>query len=185
MRECFVGRVNERAVVTDALARARVGRPVPVVVAGEPGIGKSALLAAAVAEAEHRGFRSVVIAADRVDAVVPRAAMRLAFEDLLAEEGDPSLHATATTLHAALARRPGEPAAGELPQLVQRLVEGWAFRSPVIVGIDDLHYADAQTAATVLHLMRTVRRQRVLVVATTRPAPALAAERRRRHHTTV
>ena len=101
--------------------------------------------------------------------------MRLAFEDLLAEERDPSLLATATTLQAALARQPGEPTVGELPQLVQRLVEGWAFRSPVIVAVDDLHHADAQTAATVLHLMRTVRSQRVLVVATTRPPPALAA----------
>ncbi len=56
---------------------------------------------------------------------------------------------------------------------MQRVLDGWAFRSPVLVAIDDLHHADAHSATTVVHLMRTIRQARVFIVATTRSSPAV------------
>ncbi|MGA2829956.1 MAG: ATP-binding protein [Streptosporangiaceae bacterium] len=44
----FVGRVDELALLDESLTAARAGRPGVVVVEGEPGIGKTALLRQAV-----------------------------------------------------------------------------------------------------------------------------------------
>ena len=56
---------------------------------------------------------------------------------------------------------------------LQRLLEGWAFRSPVLLAVDDLHHADARTVDAVLHVVDAVRRHRLFVVMTTRPPPFL------------
>ncbi len=173
MPDVFVGRVNERAVVRDLLQRARGGHPRPLVVRGDAGIGKSSLLGWVLTEAEQSGMRTVAAGADRVDAGVPYAALRLALDVPLAEETDPSLITAASDLRAALARNATPASRDEVQLLLQRVVEGWAFRSPVLFGFDDLHHADAHTASAVLHLMRNVRGQRVLVVGTTRREPFL------------
>jgi DNA-binding CsgD family transcriptional regulator len=173
--EVFVGRIKELAVAADLLQRARAGRPAPLLVSGPPGSGKTAFLRRVVDDARHLGFRTVLISADRVDADIPHAATRLALDPLLLDETDPSLLAPAAALREALAHR--TPVTRDrLHALMARMLEGWAFRSPVLFGVDDLHHADRQSASTVIHLMRAARQQRAFIVATTRPAPAIAAD---------
>jgi DNA-binding NarL/FixJ family response regulator len=173
--EVFVGRTKELAAAGELLQRARAGQPAPLLVTGLPGSGKSAFLRRVVDDARHQGFRTVVISADRVDAAVPHAATRLVLDPLLLDEADPSLLAPAAALREALARR--TPVTRDrLHALMARMLDGWAFRSPVLFAIDDLHHADPHSASTVVHLMRTARRQRAFIVATTRPAPAIPAD---------
>jgi predicted ATPase len=51
------GRAAEIAVLTEALDRAASGQPAVVLIEGEAGIGKTRLLAEALADARGRGLR--------------------------------------------------------------------------------------------------------------------------------
>src|SRR5207248_10211490 len=51
----FVGRVRERRMLEEAWSAARLDRPVVVLVAGEPGIGKTRLVAEFVGSANRDG----------------------------------------------------------------------------------------------------------------------------------
>jgi predicted ATPase len=55
----LIGRTRELASLDDAIQRATDGRPSVVLVAGEAGIGKSALLAASLARAADAGVRTL------------------------------------------------------------------------------------------------------------------------------
>ena len=52
-----VGREAEEAALLDVLARAEAGTPATALLVGEPGIGKSRLVAKVIAAARERGFR--------------------------------------------------------------------------------------------------------------------------------
>jgi DNA-binding CsgD family transcriptional regulator len=70
----LVGRLAERAAVSRALMTVRRGRSAVLVVRGEPGIGKTALVDAAVAEAA--GMRVLQIAGVESEAELPFAAVQ-------------------------------------------------------------------------------------------------------------
>jgi DNA-binding CsgD family transcriptional regulator len=159
-----VGREKERALASEHLRRARAGAPRPLLIAGEPGTGKSTLLAQVVADARAGGFRSIHVRADRVDAGVPYAALRLALEDQFGDDGPCEL---ARLLERSMATG-AYPAPSEVSSQLRLAMADWAFRGPVLLAIDDLHLADSGTSAAVLFLMRHLRRERVAIVATSR-----------------
>jgi DNA-binding CsgD family transcriptional regulator len=172
--DVLVGRDNELVAGAESLRRARVGSPQPLLICGEPGSGKTSLLRQLLDDARSSGFRIVLARADRADAGVPYAALRFALDVALKEEDSPNLTAVAASLGDALQLGPAGDAGSnriDVLELLRRLLEGWAFKQPVVFAIDDLHAADADTAAAVFYLMRHVRNERVLVVATTRRDP--------------
>lgn len=69
------GRSRELGQLLDALRSAGNGRASLAVVSGEPGIGKSALLAAAVEQAERQGFMVASAAAHQNDNISPLASL--------------------------------------------------------------------------------------------------------------
>ncbi|MBO0774278.1 MAG: AAA family ATPase, partial [Actinobacteria bacterium] len=157
----LVARAGALADIDAALAAARASRGSLVLVTGEPGIGKSRLLAEAADRA--RGFRAVrswcppaaTGAALRPWSQVVRA---LAGADTTAARlvsDSPYL----TGLAAAGQRLPGDPegARSQLAFDLAGLVAATAARRPVLLIIDDLHDADASSLRLLAELAPSLR----------------------------
>ena len=71
------GRAQEQAVIAGLLADARDGRRGALVLRGEPGIGKTALLEHAAATAAEAGFRTVRASGVEYEAELPFAGLSL------------------------------------------------------------------------------------------------------------
>jgi predicted ATPase len=137
------------------LDEARVGVPQVVVVEGEPGIGKSRIVAAAAARAAERGTAVLTGRAYRhlslpylplLDALFP------ALDRLVA--ADPGLEPDADLLRRLQGTgRAGEPAhRGRVLSGLTRLVFELARRRPLLLVVEDVHHADAATATLLRHL---------------------------------
>jgi DNA-binding CsgD family transcriptional regulator len=159
----LVGRDDELRRVTTLLDEARRGRSGTLVVVGEPGVGKSALLA----EGRARAQDMCVLAATGVESEVelPFASLHELFRpvlDLLPRIPPPQAHALGT----ALALEVGEPdtlavGAGTLSLLVEA-----AEAAPVLVVLDDAHWLDRASAeALAFAARRTVGEQLAFLVA--------------------
>ena len=168
----FVGRSAELAVYERAVDDARDGLPSVLLVSGEAGIGKSRLIAEGARRSEvplyvgrcvHVGgdlipLRPVADLLRQVRRSVPSA---LADADLLAPSGG--------------GRAPGSGAAGSglagpggLFVTVLDLVGTLAADGPVVVGIEDLHWADDATWDLFELLARSLVDERVVLVGTHR-----------------
>ena len=180
-----VGREPELAAVEAAWAAARAGEARAVVVSGEPGIGKSRLLAEAARAAHRDGAlvlfgrcdREPVVAyqplAEAIRAWV-RAAPPGALRDGLGWEA-----AELARLVPDLARRAGAPAPPpaapddgaarhRLAEAVVAFVDDRAAERPVVLAVDDAQWADAATIGLLRHLLRALPATPLLVVATHR-----------------
>jgi DNA-binding CsgD family transcriptional regulator len=148
-REVVRGREAEQRVIRDLLRRARRGVGGVLLVDGEPGIGKSLLLRDATDEAAEQGFSLAAGAADQVGQVIPffalRAALREPFAGLAAE--DPG-------------RDRPDAAAWWITQIRAHL-EQRAAAAPVLVCLDDLHWAGPATLAALRALPRDLKRHPV------------------------
>src|SRR5215217_1813199 len=178
----FVGRERELAAMIDALERAAGGTFAAEFVAGESGVGKSRLLNELSKAAEARGAR--VLAGDCVSfsgGELPYAPVRSALRGL-ARELDPDplgellglgreeLARLVPELGVPGSAAPAEPATGEqgaqsrlfelLLGVVARLGEG----APVMLVIEDIHWADRSTLDFLAFLIADARRERLLLV---------------------
>jgi DNA-binding CsgD family transcriptional regulator len=176
----LIGRTAELAELEAALADAAAERPSIAIVAGESGVGKSRLLAELEDRARDSG--ALVLTGDCVDlgeselAYVPLvAALRP-----LARSGDPALtepvRAAVAPLMPGLGATPDPSDAVDEGGTQARLFEGLLLlldglgaERPVLLVIEDLHWADRSTRAALAFLARSLISERVLVVATYRP----------------
>lgn len=172
----FVGRGSELSALLDAQRDARVHA---VLVVGDPGIGKSRL----VEEFTDRLPRETLVLLGRCPAFgnegVPYAPFIAVTRSLIRRLGVDGLAAQLPTGPALahwlpeLAARPGGEATepdqirlfGELLTLLERL----AATHPVLVVLEDLHWADASSRALLAFLVANLAEQRLLVVGTYRP----------------
>jgi DNA-binding CsgD family transcriptional regulator/tetratricopeptide (TPR) repeat protein len=176
----LIGRAAELAELEAALADAAEGRPSLAFVAGESGVGKSRLLAELEQLAADSG--ALVLAGDCVDlgeSELPYVPLVAALRPL-ARSGDAAL--TEPLREAVAPLLPGLAAPPELADpgrdigAQARLFEGLlslldalAVERPVLLLIEDLHWADRSTRAALAFLARSLSRERVLVVASYRP----------------
>ncbi|MEU9836392.1 AAA family ATPase [Streptosporangium sp. NPDC048047] len=128
------GREPERAEVLRLLEGVAGPGTHVLLVEGEPGIGKSLLLAEAAAAAAARGTDVAAGRADELERMMPLAPLLSALEE--------------TTTRAAVARSafPGEP--GLLMWLAERVrttLERRAAAGPLLLALDDLQWADPVT----------------------------------------
>jgi DNA-binding CsgD family transcriptional regulator len=139
-----IGREHERARIDALLEAGRRGRTGTLVVAGEPGIGKTALLEDACERAA--GLRVLKVTAAEAESSLPFAGLHALLQplsDLFSRLEEPQERSLRIAL--ALAEG-GEPEvlavnAGALTVLAEA-----ASKRPLLVAVDDAHWLDAPSA---------------------------------------
>jgi tetratricopeptide (TPR) repeat protein len=176
----FVGRSAQLAELEAALRDAGHGRPSLALIAGDSGVGKSRLVEELSRRARESGAR--VLSGDSVelgDGELPYAPLLGALRPLV-RAGDPSLDALSPPLRSALASiLPGleeqggsdgsAAAQSHVFEALLALLEELGEESPVVLVIEDLHWADSSTRSFLGFLVRALCGERLLVVATYRP----------------
>ncbi len=165
----LVGRDNEMALLTGLIAEVARGRGGSVLIEGEPGIGKSALVRAAVAEAPEAGCQVFWGAGDELGQALPL----LPFLDGLRVR-EPSPNPRRNTIVRLLrgevtADRTDVPAV--LAEQLLALVAEQCTVRPTILVIDDLQWADQASITLWGRLARSVRQVPLLLIGMTRPVP--------------
>jgi Protein kinase domain/AAA ATPase domain len=189
----IVGRAAERAILADLLRRARDGACHMALISGESGIGKSALAEAILDEARDAGcvvlrgacreqeavtynaFDQVVDgAATLIERAVHHGALRP--RDLADAVGNdlmllarlfPVLRELASA--EAIEALPAEVDRERAFAVVQRLIERVTMHRPVVLLLDDLHWADEDSLALLAHLLRAPGTRGLFVMATAWP----------------
>ena len=162
----FVGRVRELRELERALDAARAGSGATVLVAGEAGIGKTRLVSELARRAHDAGFEILLgRAIDLVGTELPYQP----FAEALRPLGDP--------------RQVGERSAGSQLHVFENtltLLTDRAAAAPVLLVLEDLHWADTSTLDLVAFLARNLADRRLLLLATYRADELSSAERMRR-----
>jgi len=164
-REVMRGRETEQKMIRDLLRRAQQrGAGGVVLVEGEPGIGKTLLLHDSTDEAAELGFSLAAGSADPLGQAIPffalRAALREAFAGLTADD---------------LGRDLPDAAAWWITQ-IRAYLEQRAAVAPVLVCLDDLHWASPATLAALRALPRDLKRHPVAWLLARSSAPQLAVD---------
>jgi class 3 adenylate cyclase len=156
-----IGRESELAALEAALTDAIGGRGQVTLVAGEAGQGKSALLRLFDERARAAGARVMLGECTEVEARRPFGP----FIDALV--------AASLPLPEELAGGPGAMAAVEVERYrvhagFARTLAAAARENPLVLAIEDLHWADEATLELVPYLARKLRGERMLLLATYR-----------------
>ena len=192
----LIGRDEEIAALTAVIDAAGTGKGRTIFLAGERGIGKSRLAAAAAERAAKKKFTVAVGRAYAVeqgtpyapwaDALVPiLRALEPTTLTTLSRGGDAEL----MSLFPMLGRAGASAVRGESPELRTRqqwtlaqLLIKLAARSPLLIVLEDLHWADASSIELLHFLARQVGEARIAIIATyasderDRQGPIRAAE---------
>ncbi|AWB88107.1 helix-turn-helix transcriptional regulator [Mycetocola zhujimingii] len=170
----MIGRESELAQLHAVFDQVLTGRPQGVVISGEAGIGKTRLIE------EFLGLASadaLVLTGQSVDlgAVgAPYSPIQSVLRGLVAELGPEAvLEASGpgaealTALLPELGAQGADPAGAALNRLhdtVTTLFESVSRRTPLVIAIEDLHWADEGTLDLLRFLLRVLGRGRILVV---------------------
>jgi DNA-binding CsgD family transcriptional regulator/tetratricopeptide (TPR) repeat protein len=170
----LVGRDAEMARLSALLDDVAAGRAVTALVGGDAGVGKSRLVAEVMTIAGRGGFTVLCGQCAEIGDSVPYLPFADAFRTA------PSHIEQAVKARPVLARLlpdGGEPAQGTGPSGMARqqmfgavlgALAELAAASPVLLVLEDLHWADATTRHLVTFLARMLRRERVAIVGTYR-----------------
>ena len=197
----FVGRVEELQLLEAARGRAADADPAVVLVGGEAGVGKTRLVAELTSRCATDGTRVLVGGCVPVgDGALPYAPIVEALRALLAELGAEAVRELVGPSWPELARllpalgapdRAGPPdqaAQARLFELLLGLLGRLGEQAPLVLVVEDLHWADRSTRDLLAFLVRNLRRERLLLVVTyrndepgqqrLRPLPGRAGPRR-------
>jgi DNA-binding CsgD family transcriptional regulator len=176
-RPPLVGRAAELGRLTRLLAEAEAGRPVVVLLSGDAGVGKTRLVTELAEVAGRRGFTVLTGHCAELADTVPylpladalrRAATGPAVRDAVAAR--PVLSRLLPD------RQPDGPDGAGLPGMAQQQLFGavlgmlaeLASAAPVLLVLEDMHWADRSTRDLVTFLSRVLHRERIALVVTYR-----------------
>jgi tetratricopeptide (TPR) repeat protein len=184
-RTAHVGRPVERRLAAELVAAAAAGRGGLVLVSGEAGIGKTRLTEEAAAEAHDRGTATLLGRCLEAEQAVPwlpllevleQLAGQLPDEELLALLGDAGPEVTRVV--PSLRRRfpelpppldlPAEQARHLLYSSLRDVLLRLAAVRPLLLVLEDLHWADSATLTLLEHLVDRLETARILVLGTYR-----------------
>jgi predicted ATPase/DNA-binding NarL/FixJ family response regulator len=176
----FIGRQEEVGRLHRALQSAGAGEPATVLIAGEAGIGKTRLVeefaGLVTQQSQVLLGRCLQLSGGGLPYGPIVDALRGLTHSLDRRELDELVGPTSRDLarllpNAALTRPSGpvsEFARSRLFELVLRFLDRLARRRPVVVIVEDIHWADRSTLDLVMFLVRMARHERLLTVATYR-----------------
>ncbi|TYB51139.1 AAA family ATPase [Nonomuraea sp. PA05] len=168
-----VGRDAELGLLADAVSGAAGGSLRAVAVRGDPGMGKTRLLAELAALARARGFAVHQGQATEFERDVPFGVYLNAFEPQPGAPGGDAQNALTELLLDATgpseARRAGLDRY-RLFQRARRLIEDQGAAGPVAIVLDDLHWADQSSVELTEYLLRRPPRAPLLLATAYRAA---------------
>jgi hypothetical protein len=194
----FVGRADQLAQLETRYAAAEAGQRQFVLLVGEPGIGKTRL-ATELARRAHEEHATVLYGRSDAESLVPyqpflaaighyvthRERLNLPREPALelAELARfvPALRKHVPEHRESLAEDP-ETRRYRLFEGVARMLAFAARERPVVMIVDDLHWADASTALLLGHLLQDAAPMRLLVLGTARAGELAEPIARLRRH---
>ena len=172
------GRAAEIAVLGDAVDRVVSGRPAVVLIEGEAGIGKTRLLAGVLEDARGRGMQVAAGRAEELERTRPFGLVAAAF-GCARSSPDPRRAAIA----ALLATRGGDRGPITVtsdPGLRFRAVDAFAdlaeelaLAGPLVIGVDDLQWADPSSLLTLAAVSRRLAYLPVALIGCLRPSPRI------------
>jgi DNA-binding winged helix-turn-helix (wHTH) protein/tetratricopeptide (TPR) repeat protein len=190
----LVGRDHEVGLLIDAFDRARRGIRQLCLISGEAGVGKSAVLAEALAQLRERG-RVAVTWANCVEQYGSGEPYQPLLDALMRLCRGPAGDVTIATLERYapmwLAQLPGLLGPREAAALQQRLVgavrdrmlreltnavEALATHDTLVLAIEDLHWSDPSTLDWISNVAPRMDPAKLLVIATLRPTSGNEAE---------
>jgi DNA-binding CsgD family transcriptional regulator/tetratricopeptide (TPR) repeat protein len=176
----FIGRTEELRILRATLTRAAYGDPVVALVGGEAGIGKTRLVAELTAASAVDGVRVLVGGCVPVDeGSLPYAPIVEVLRALVAELGPERVRGLIgpawpelARLSPGLGQPPGEVSGDNTKSRMFELLLGLFGRltaqMPLVLVVEDLHWADRSTRELLAFLVRNLRRERILLVVTFR-----------------
>ena len=172
----LVGRAAELRVLDGLLDDAAAGRPGAVAVVGEPGIGKTRLLTELAERADARGMLVLSGSASEFERDLPFGVFVDALDEYLAGLPPGRLEgwdAALAGMFPALSAGHGPPPRGDeryrTYRAVRRCLEMLAGRTPLVLLLDDLHWADPGSVELVGALLRRPPAAAVLLALGVRP----------------
>ncbi|HEV3226817.1 MAG TPA: adenylate/guanylate cyclase domain-containing protein [Acidimicrobiales bacterium] len=165
VRAPFVDRETELAQLEQLASETLAGDGTSVVVVGEPGVGKTRLVAELV-EAHHDDF-SVIRGSARVVGEQPLGLLIEAFAPHLPEFSDGAArNVVSEVLRGGVALPP------DFELTFARLLHDAAARAPMLIVLDDLELADRGSLELLRYLSRSTRDAAMLWIFLARQAPA-------------
>ena len=174
----IVGREAELGALHSFLESA--GAPRALVLAGEPGIGKTTLWEAGVAAARDRGLRVLAARGSGAETRLSFAALIDLLDGVGADElaglPPPQLHALEVALLRADATAGAPPEAHAISIGFLNAVRALAARGPLLVAIDDLQWVDAASGDVLAFAARRLEAEPVSFLVARRPGAAPGVE---------
>jgi DNA-binding CsgD family transcriptional regulator len=161
----LLGRKQEQAALYDALMLASTGSAQVAVVSGEAGVGKTTLVGDLARRAEELGFTVAVGHCLDIEADISFAPVVEAVRPVVGEVVDLDARPMARRMRALLdpAAQPSAEQVRLLDDLRLTVLEA-AAAGPLLLVLEDLHWADASTRDLAVALSRTARGRLFLVV---------------------
>lgn len=186
-RARLTGRDEEMGELRERLSRAMAGQGGLLLLAGEPGVGKTRLAEEVCAEAARRGALTLTGHCYETAGAPPYSPFAELLEQAARSPAAPMFRETLGQDAGDVARICPElrkafgdiPSGGDLPSdpsrrylfnAVRDVLERTAARQPLVLLLDDLHWADEATLDLLRHLTERLADTRLLVVGTHRNA---------------
>jgi tetratricopeptide (TPR) repeat protein len=184
-QQVFVAREKELAALRAKLMAALDGRGGLVLVGGEPGVGKTTLVKQLIREAEQRGALAVFGRCYEAEGTVPYSpfvemleqALAIMPPDIVREDMGEDASEVARLVPELRRRFPDIPEPVDLPPEQQRryffnalgsFISRGSARFPLLLVMDDLHWADEPTLLLIEHTAALFPELRILGVGTYR-----------------
>ncbi|HUR76534.1 MAG TPA: AAA family ATPase [Acidimicrobiales bacterium] len=181
----FVAREEQLGVLRDRVASTIDGHGSLVLIGGEPGVGKTALVRRVINEAERRGALAVFGRCYESEGSVAYSpfvemleqALSLMPADVVREDMADDAPEIARMVPELRRRFPDIPQALDIPPEQQRryffnavgsFVARGAKRFPLVMMMDDIHWADESTLLLIEHIAQLVPNHRILGIGTYR-----------------
>ncbi|SNY69597.1 helix-turn-helix transcriptional regulator [Paractinoplanes atraurantiacus] len=171
----MVERVRELAALRACLREAGEGAARVVVVEGAAGIGKTALLQAARDRALDDGLRVLATRVPHLSTAAPYELLRRLLGPEVDRLGGPTALSGAAAFAAPLFT-PGATVAAGVDYGCQWLLAGLADQGPLLLVIDDAHWADADSLRVVVDAAEDLQQAPIAIIVTARPETGTVAE---------